>query len=409
MKHDTNFAGRSRAPEVKDGVEALVTKFNEYHAEAKGIGDKVKTLEEALATERKEREALEVKLNRGGLPSGNGKSQEAKDGDLREIGEAFRRYIKSGDKSGFADLEAKALMVGSDPDGGYAVIPEFSNRITAAVKEISPMRQLADVRTISTDALEELYDIGDATASWVGEVSARTETSSPPLGKWRIPAHELYAMPKASQQILDDSAIDIGNWLVGKVSTRFAQLEGAAFHTGDGVGKPCGFLDYGAEAVTTADATRAWGKLQYVPTGNASDFPASNQMDPLVDLQAELKAQYLPNASWLMNRRTAAKIRKMKDGQANYIWQPSTQLGTPPMLLGHPVYLSEDMPSTGANAFPVAFGDFKRGYTIVDRLGIRVLQDPYSAKPYVLFYCYNRVGGDVTNFEAIKLLKCATS
>ena len=213
---------------------------------------------------------------------------------------------------------------------------------------------------------------------------------------------------KASQQLLDDAAIDVGLWLVGKVSTRFAQKEGAAFVSGDGVGKPRGFVDYGATAVTTDDATRPWGKLQYVPTGVADNF-GTTPGDALIDLTAELKSEYLPNASWLMNRRSAAKVRKFKDGDGNYLWQPNAQQGNPPLLLGYPVRLAEDMPSVGAGTFPVAFGDFRRGYTIVERLGLRVLRDPYSEKPYVLFYCYNRVGGDVTNFEAIKLLKCATS
>lgn len=375
--------------------------------QGKAIDAFFKRHDDALATERKEREALEAKINRRGV--GVAVELTSDPGALREIGEAFRGFIKSGDKSGFVELEKKGMMRGSDPDGGYAVIPEFSNGITSTLKAVSPMRRLANVRSISTDALEELYDIGDAEAEWVGEVEARPETDSPPLGKWRIPAHELYAMPKASQQLLDDAAIDIGKWLVDKVSKRFAQKEGNAFVLGNGVGKPRGFLDYGAAAVTTDDATRPWGKLQYIATGVDGDFAASAKGDKLIDLQAELKTGYLPNAVWLMNRRTRAQVRKFKDSQQNYVWQQSLIAGQPDLLLGHPVELDEEMPAIASNSFSVAFGDFRAGYTIVDRIGIRTLRDPFTAKPYVLFYCYARSGGDVTNFEAIKLLKFATS
>lgn len=365
--------------------------------------------EAKLDTERKEREALEARINRGGFTAGSGDTSASQKADLRVIGEAFRSYIKTGDKKGFADLESKGLSVGSDPEGGYTVIPAFSNAITQTLTDISPMRSLASVRTINTDALEEIYDVNEADAAWTGEHSTRSETDTPDIGKWRIVANELYAMPKASQQILEDSSINIGEWLVGKVTTKFAKKEGNAFINGDGVGKPRGLLDYGATAVTTDDDSREWGKLQYVATGVDGDFAASNKGDKLIDLQAELKRGYLPNAVWLMNRRTAAKVRKFKDGQGNYLWERSTQVGQPPILLGHPVVLDEEMPDVGSGTFPIAFGDFRAGYTIVDRLGINVLRDPYSAKPYVLFYTRMRVGGDVTNFEAIKLLKMATS
>lgn len=368
-----------------------------------------KNVEGALSTERKEREALEAKINRKGVGLSLAVDATSDPGALREIGEAFRGFIKSGDKSGFVELERKGMMVGSDPDGGYAVIPEFSNQITKTLKDVSPMRGIANVRTISTDSLEELYDIDDADAAWVGEVSSRPESDAPQLGKWRIEPGEIYAMPKASQKLLDDAAIDIGQWLVDKITTRFAQKEGNAFVNGDGLGKPRGFLDYGSTAVSTADDTRAWGKLQYVATGVDGDWAASAKGDKLIDLQSELKAQYLPGAVWVLNRRVRADVRKFKDGQNNYLWQPAQFAGQPDLLLGHPVVLDEEMPAKSSGGFPLAFGNFKAGYTIVDRHGIKVLRDPYTAKPYVLFYCYARVGGDVTNFEAIKLLKLATS
>ncbi|MBN9309005.1 phage major capsid protein [Devosia sp.] len=366
-----------------------------------------KNMEGALSKERKEREELEARLNRKG--TGVAVELSSDPGAIREIGEAFRSFIKSGDKSGFQELERKGMMVGSDPDGGYAVIPEFSNQITQSLKDVSPMRSIANVRTISTDSLEELYDIDDADAAWVGEVDSRPATDNPQLGKWRIEPGEIYAMPKASQKLLDDAAIDIGQWLVEKITTRFAQKEGTAFVSGNGLGKPRGFLDYGATASSDPDSTRAWGRLQYVATGVDGDWAASVKGDKLIDLQAELKAQYLPGAVWVMNRRIRADVRKFKDGQNNYLWQPAQFAGQPDLLLGHPVVLDEEMPAKASNAFPIAFGNFKAGYTIVDRHGIKVLRDPYTAKPYVLFYCYARVGGDVTNFEAIKLLKLGTS
>jgi HK97 family phage major capsid protein len=363
----------------------------------------------ALAAERKAREELEMRMNHlslgGFFNAGGGNSDEVA---LKEIGEAFRKFIRNEDKSGFSDLASKGMMVGSDPAGGYAVIPAFSNQITATLKEISPLRSLANVRQISTDSLEEIIDKDDAEAGWVGETASRPNTSAPDLAKWRITPNELYAMPKASQQLLDDAAIDIGAWLVGKVSTIFAQKEGNAFVNGDGVGKPRGFLSYTTAA--TADATRAWGVLEHVVTGNASGFKADTDMpiDALIDLQSKLKSGYRRNATWIMNRKTAATVAKFKDADKNLMWQRSIALGQPDTLLGHPVILDEEMPDLAANAYPVAFGDFRAGYTIVDRLGTRVMRDPYTSRPYVNFYCYKRVSGDVVNFEAIKLLKCST-
>jgi HK97 family phage major capsid protein len=360
-----------------------------------------------LDAERKEREALEARLNRGGIAA-NFDFGEAKSAMI-EIGEAFRGFIKSGDKSGFVDLTRKGMMVGSDPDGGYSVIPEFSRQITRTLKEISPMRRLANIRAISTDALEEIYDRDSAGAEWVAETGARPATTSPQIGKWRIPVNEIYANPLISQQLLDDSALDLGTWLVGKIAVSFAEKEGSAFVKGDGVGKPRGIISY--DAVTTGDSTREWGKLQYVASGLSGGFlaDANKPADKLIDLVAELKSGYRFNARWLMNRRTAAAISKMKDTTNNYIWQRSMAAGQPDSLLGYPVELDEEMPDMAANSYSVAFGDFRSGYTIVDRIGTRVLRDPYTSKPYVSFYTYGRVGGDVTNFEAIKLMKFSVS
>jgi HK97 family phage major capsid protein len=390
-----------------DDLADLKTAFDTYHTEAKAAAkstaDKLADMETKLAAERKEREDLEAKMNRASMPAGGGN---ADDRDLKEIGEAFRVYIKSGDTS-----EIKSMSVSSDPEGGYTVYPTLSSEMTKRIFETSPMRQLARVVQIGSDSFEELLDLYEPDAGWVGEKEARPETGTPNLGKLLIPVHEIYANPKVTQKLLDDSSIDIGAWLVDKMSGKFRRLETTAFYSGDGVKKPRGFLTYPTEA--TADATRAWGKFQHIVTGDAGGFvtptTSVSPADCLIDLQSSLKAEYRANAWWQMNKATAGKVRKFKDSDGRFIWQDSIQQGQPSMLLGHPVALAEDMPDVGSNNLPIAFGDFRVGYTIVDRHGERLLRDPYTAKPNVHFYMYRRVGGDVNNFEAIKLLKVAGS
>lgn len=387
-------------------IEALTKSFDEYHATAKKTAEHMTLLERKLDAETKYREHLETKINRQAITYGMVDESKA----LREAGEAFRTFIKDGDKSGLSDLCAKSGMsVGSDPGGGFTVYPTVSAAITAKIYESSPIRPYARILTIGSDTLEELVDIGEGESGWVGETQARPATAAPTFGKLTIAAHELYAMPKITQKLLDDSSLDLGSWLSVKIGERFARREAQAFVNGDGVLKPRGFMSYAADSVTTADATRAWGVLQHVVTGASSGFASSNPADALINVQTELKADYRRNAVWMMNRRTAGIIRKMKDGQGNYLWQMSAIAGQPDQLLGHPVVLAEDMADIGTNAFPVAFGDFRSGYTIVDRHGMRLLRDPYSDRPNVLFYAYMRVGGDVNNSEAIKLLKCATA
>jgi HK97 family phage major capsid protein len=252
--------------------------------------------------------------------------------------------------------------------------------------------------------------LNEPEVGWVGETESRTETDTPDLGKLNIPVHEIYANPKVTQKLLDDSSINIGGWLVDKMSAKFRREETTQFFIGNGIKKPRGFLDY--STVTTSDASRAWGVLQHVVSGDASGFitptTSASPADCLIMLQAALKADYQANAVWLMSRATSAVVRKFRDPDGRFIWQDSLQAGMPPMLLGHSVVLCEDMSAIGSNAYPIAYGDFGAGYTIVDRQGERLLRDPYTAKPHVHFYMTRRVGGDVTNFEAIKLLKIST-
>jgi HK97 family phage major capsid protein len=385
----------------------------ELNEEIKGLiqqqGDAIasfrKHVDDSITNERKEREALEARLNRGGVRSG---IESGHGVPLSALNAPLRESIKAGDMAPLHEFyESKAMSVASDPDGGFTVYPELSAKITEKVFETSPFRPLARVVKIGSDALEELVDLTEPDAGWVSEIGSRDDTSTPTVGKARIPVHEIYAQPKVTQKLLDDSNIDIGAWLVAKIGKKFSRTETAAFFTGTGSGQPRGFLTYTSAA--TSDASRDWGVIEHLPTGVDGDFAASHKGDKLIDLQALLKADYLANAVWLMNRRTAAIIRKFKDGQSNYLWERSTQAGQPNMLLGHPVVLCEDMPDIASDSYSVAFGDFQEGYTIVDRFGERIMPDPYTGKPYVKFYATRRVGGDVTNFESIKLLKFATS
>jgi HK97 family phage major capsid protein len=245
----------------------------------------------------------------------------------------------------------------------------------------------------------------EAASGWVGETDSRAQTNTPTIAALDFPAMDLYAMPAATQTLLDDAQVDIEQWLANEVQIVFAEQEGAAFINGDGSAKPTGFLNY----TTAADASWAWGKIGYIASGADGAFASSDPSDALINLAYAPKQGYRANGTWVMNRKTEAAIRKFKDGDDNYIWQPGTAIGQPASLLGYPVAEAEDMPDIASNSYSIAFGDFARGYLIVDRVGINVLRDPFSAKPYVLFYTTKRVGGGVQNFEAIKLMKFAAS
>jgi HK97 family phage major capsid protein len=307
-------------------------------------------------------------------------------------------YLRKGHTLG---LEEKALSAGSNPDGGYLVPVQIENRIHSVARDRSNIRAIANVQSISTGSLDIFLDPDDIDSAWVGETQDRPETTSPKLKRISIVVHEIYAQPKATQTLLDDSAVNIEEWLSERVRDRFDRIENVAFISGDGVAKPSGLLSYSK----VAEASWSWGNLGYIHTGGATIDSA----DDLIDLVYTLKSDYRANASWVMNSTTAGTVRKMKDGEDRYIWQQSIMAGQPNLLLGYPVVIAEDMPDVGDGNYPIAFGDFRRGYTIVDRIGVRVLRDPYSQKPYVLFYTTKRVGGGVTNFDAIKLLKTAAS
>ena len=316
---------------------------------------------------------------------------------------AFASYVRTGEAGGLKRLEAKALSAGSGPDGGYLAPATVEGEILRRLANVSPIRALATVRTISSGTYKKAFSTTGPASGWVAETAARPQGASPTLAELSFPAMELYAMPAATQTLLDDAIVDIDQWIAEEVESAFAEQEGAAFVNGDGVDKPKGFLAY----PTVADASWSWGNIGVLNTGVAGAFPASNPSDVLVDLVYALKAGYRQNASFVMNRKVQATVRKFKDANGHYLWQPPASAGAPATLLGFPLVEAEDAPNIADNAVSIAFGDFRRGYLVVDRAGVRILRDPYSAKPYVLFYTTKRVGGGVQDFAAIKGLKFA--
>lgn len=325
----------------------------------------------------------------------------------QEASAAMQRYLRRGEQHMTAadrdamDLLRKELSVDSDPDGGYLVTPAVSARIIGKIRDSNPIRQLATVETISTDSIEGLVDEDEADAAWVSERQARASTGTPKIGTWSIPVHEMYAAPKATQKLLDDASRDVEAWLTDKVAAKFARLEAAAFLSGDGVGKPRGILSY------PHGTTR--GKIEQVPTGSGSAVTA----DGVVNIVYKLRSAYAAGSVWMMNRATQGAVRILRDdsagaGTGQYMWQPGFG-GEPATLMGYPIHEAGSMANVGSNALVAVFGNLREAYTVVDRIGIRVLRDPYTAKPYVELYTTKRVGGDVLNFDAVKIMKVAAS
>jgi HK97 family phage major capsid protein len=288
----------------------------------------------------------------------------------------FRKFILKGDRD-LTEGERKAMSVGSDPDGGYVVTPDITGQIATKIYETSDVRRLASVQTISTDALEGMIDKDTGTnAGWTSETGTRSQSGTPQLGKWRIPVHEQYAQPIATQKLLDDAAINVEEWLAGKTADYMSRVENTAFVSGDGAGKPFGFTSYTTAA--TADTTRGWGTMEHLATGtNASLGTGINAANNLISLIHKVKTGYRGGASWAMNRTTVGIVRQLVDGSGRYIWLPSMDALQPSSLLGYPVAEFQDMADVAGTAvLPVAFGNFKLCYQIVDRQGIRVLRDP---------------------------------
>jgi HK97 family phage major capsid protein len=317
---------------------------------------------------------------------------------------AFAAYLRSGDDDGLRalGLDGKAMSSVVAADGGYLVSPQTAEAIRSSLRATASIRSVCTVVNVDATSYEVLIDRTEAGAGWATETGSQAETATPQIERIVIPLHELAALPKVSQRLLDDSAFDIEGWLAGRIAEKFARAEAAAFVSGDGIDKPRGFLDY----PTVANASWTWGNIGYIPGGHASAITGG---DAIVDLVYALGASYRAGAVFVMNSKTTATVRKLKDADGRYLWSDGLAAGEPARLMGYPVLIAEDMPDVAANAHPIAFGNFEAGYTIAERADMRVLRDPFSAKPHVLFYATKRVGGAVSDFAAIKLLRIAVS
>ncbi|GJL97510.1 MAG: phage capsid protein [Hyphobacterium sp.] len=357
------------------------------------LDDKVSRIDAALNRAQDRLDRLTLDASRPGL---EGKA-------ASENKTAWDGYMRSGETSSL--IEGKSLSVGTGSDGGYVAPAETEALIDRMLTTASPIRAIASVKQTTASTFKKPVSLGGAATGWVSETASRPETDSPTLDLLDFPTAELYAMPAATTALLDDALVDIDQWLAEEVQDVFAAQEGDAFINGNGTNKPKGFLAY----TKTVDASAVWGEIGYVATGVDGDFAASDPADDLIDLIYAPKSGYRAGGRFVMNRRTVSAVRKFKDSNGDYIWQPSLTEGGQATLLGYSVTEAEDMPDIGSDAFAIAFGDFRRGYLVVDRQGVQVLRDPYSAKPYVLFYTTKRVGGGVQDFNAIKLLKFGLS
>ena len=362
------------------------------------VQEKMERIEESLNEAEKRLKHMEAKSNRPLV--------ETSEEPFCAHQNAFMDYIRKGLDAPLLDIERKSLSTAPDRDGGYLVPSGLHDRLYATLQATSVMRDLATVREISSSALELLLDKDAADVGWVSEKQERIETKTPELAKIRIPVHEMYAKPRATQKLLDDASLNVEDWLSQKIAHKMALMENAAFISGDGDNKPKGILAY----ETVSKAQWEWGKLEDIKSGVNGAFEEGHEVSTLLDLFHALKPSYLPSASWLMSRVAQGALRKLQDPNSHqYLWQPPLAGTLNPTLLGYPIVISDDMPALTKEqaSKAIVFGNFKEGYQIVDRTGIRVLRDPYSAKPYVEFYTTRRVGGDVLNFEALKVLNFA--
>ena len=374
----------SPAEEVKQAVVGFLTEFKGFQAE---IQTKLKQTEERVTMlDRKSVTAARPHLA-GGV-------------DLAAPHQkAFNAYLRSGDDDGLRglELEGKALSTAVNSDGGYLVDPQTSETVQSVLNSSASIRAISNVVNVEATSYDVLVDHGEMGAGWATEAGPQAESDTPQIDRISIPLNELSAMPRASQRLLDDSAFDIEGWLAGRIADKFARAEAAAFIAGDGVDKPKGFLAHTA----VENSTWTWGNLGYVPTGTEGDLDA----DAIVDLVYALGAEYRANATFVMNSKVAGLVRKLKDADGRFLWSDGLAAGEPARLMGYPVLIAEDMPDAATDSYSIAFGDFGTGYTVAERPDLRVLRDPFSTKPHVLFYATKRVGGDVSDFAAIKLMK----
>lgn len=388
---------------------------------------------DALAETKAKLEKLEAKLARpGALAGGEGEKRESKeeldykqalfswirnpsDPERRDSLYRAAKEIKKLQARGADDdaewskmLETRSTqtVVGTSAAGGYALPKTIEQQIARLSLDISPIRQIATVRQVGTTDYHELFDVNGTAFEWLGEGDTRNQTNTSDLAEIVPTFGMASAKPQASEESLDDLFFDVEGWLTMAAAEAIAQGEGAAYVSGNGTKKPTGFLS-GPTPVSTADASRAFGTLQYIAGGQASAMPTS--ADVFFDMVYGIRARYRPNARWVTSKLVLAALRKYKDTTNQYLWQPALTAGQPSTFLGYAITEAEDMPAVAANAFPLAFGDFKEGYLIADRVGMRITRDEITTPGFVKFYVRKRTGGKLRNTQAIKLLKIATS
>ncbi|WP_159976676.1 MULTISPECIES: phage major capsid protein [unclassified Novosphingobium] len=373
--------------EALDASFDLVTRQDATEAAVEALRGDVDDVKTRL--DRVSRAASRPLIEASGASLGSGPSLEVKS--------FVQGYLRSG-----RETELKSLSGAVMADGGYAVPREIDALISARLRNISPIRAIAQVVQTGSAGYRKLVTTGGSASGWVSETALRPETATPAFAEIAPPSGELYANPAASQAMLDDAAFDIQTWLADEIAMEFARAEGAAFVGGSGINQPRGFLN--AATSTAGDATRTFGTLQHLVSGNATGFDTSPELK-LIDLVHSLKAGHRQGASWVMNSKTLAAVRKLKAADGSFLWQPGLMEGQPNRLLGYPVVEAEDMPDVGAGVFPIAFGNFRAGYLIAERSATSILRDPFTNKPFVHFYATKRIGGQVLDSDAIKLLR----
>ncbi len=402
---DTGKANHARVKALEQKVAEIESK-GAVSSETKAQLEKITTDLVSLTEIKTRQDRIETALNRRQVVDERGAEIPAERVEHRK---AYDRYVRKGKDENLGELEKKALSVTSDPDGGYTAPVELDHQITRVVTEISDIRSLAQVMTIGAPSLKKLVNRGGTAAGWVGELQARPQTDASTLSALEFPAMELYAMPAASQTLLDDSFVNIEEWIAQEVGIAFAQAEGAAFIDGNGLNKPKGLL---GGTLTEADAAgdAAWGGTAFIKTGVNGALPSTNPGDEykkLIALKFALRQSYRAGASYVLNRTTLGMVMGLTDANGQPLWRPGMTAGAPSLLNGDPVNEISGLPEMSSNGYAMGYGNWQRHYLIVDRVGVRVLRDPFTAKPHVLFYTTKRVGGGIQMFEAAKWLKFA--
>ncbi len=387
---ETKARDGQSAPDIKSAMSGFLSDFRNFQADIK-------------SNFQKQEERLTM-LDRKTMIAGRPALSNSVEAEGAPHQKAFEAYLRSGDEDALRGLtiESKGLSTAVAADGGYLVDPETAASIKSVLRSDASIRAIANVVNVEATSFDVLIDHGEMGSGWATETASTIETATPQIERITIQLHELSAMPKASQRLLDDSAFDIDGWLAGRIADKFARAEAAAFINGDGIDKPKGFLTH----TVSDNETWSWGEIGYIASGSDGAFGSA---DPLIDLVYSLGAEYRANATFVMNSKTAGAVRKLKDGDGRFLWADGLAAGEPARLMGYPVLIAEDMPDISSGSNAIAFGDFAAGYTVAERPDLRVLRDPFSAKPHVLFFATKRVGGDVSDFAAIKVMKFSVS